>query len=353
MRGHRRVLVLLLIGLAAALAEPRPLAAGWLCDRLGLTCPEQPDCGPLRGVTDFGANPGDLQMCAYEPPGLAAGRPLVVALHGCSQQAADFALPSGWMQLAATHGFALLLPQQRRANNPMRCFNWFRPDDVRRHDGGGTVGEVASIRSMIDRMQAEAHTSSVYVAGLSAGGAMAAALLAAYPEVFQGGAIIAGVPFGCADGLAAAVRCLNPGKDLPAEEWGRRVRDAAPGHPPRRRLRLAIWHGLADSTVAPRNADELTQQWTDVTGLGATAGQSWSLPGASIRRFAGDDGTVQVEQVLVSGMAHGMAVDPANGCGTTAPFMLDIGLCASHMIAEFWAIADVAQRSQWPADPLR
>lgn len=342
MRRATRLAALALLSLATVSGGDRPAAAGWLCDRLGLACPAASDCGPLMAVADFGANPGRLEMCIFVPDALPPGRPLVVALHGCSQQAADFALPSGWMQLASAHGFALLLPQQRRANNPLRCFNWFRPEDVRRDDAGGTVGEAASIRAMIAAMQATTGAGAVYVTGLSAGGAMAAALLAAYPEVFQGGAMIAAVPFGCADGLAAAVRCLSPGKDLPAEEWGRRVRAAAPGRRPHDDLRVAVWHGGADTTVAPRNADELIEQWSDVIGVDAMAGQTLRLPGASVRRFSGEAGRPRVEQVLVDDMGHGLAIDPASGCGAAAPFMLDVGLCSSRLIAQLWGIADGA-----------
>ncbi|HRD68060.1 MAG TPA: PHB depolymerase family esterase [Candidatus Competibacter sp.] len=96
-------------------------------------------CEPLAQVTDFGKNPGGLLMCAYVPPGLSNGRPLVVALHGCSQQAKDYGDGPGWTRLAGEYRFALLLPQQTKANNPMRCFNWFEPNDVKRHDATGKV----------------------------------------------------------------------------------------------------------------------------------------------------------------------------------------------------------------------
>jgi poly(3-hydroxybutyrate) depolymerase len=63
-----------------------------------------------------------------------------------------------------------------------------------------------------------------------------------------------------------------------------------------------------------------------------------------VRRFTGEDGRVRVEQVLVDGMAHGLAIDPAGGCGAAAPFMLDVGLCSSRLIAQFWGIADGGER---------
>ena len=79
----------------------------------------------LTEVSDFGPNPGNLRMHVHIPERLASGRPLVVALHGCRQQAADYDQETGWERLAETWQFALLLPEQKRANNVFRCFNWF------------------------------------------------------------------------------------------------------------------------------------------------------------------------------------------------------------------------------------
>ncbi len=79
----------------------------------------------LSEVEHFGPNPGNLRMFAYVPDGLEAGRPLVVALHGCLQRATDFDDETGWVELAERWRFALLLPQQQLRNNQLRCFNWF------------------------------------------------------------------------------------------------------------------------------------------------------------------------------------------------------------------------------------
>jgi hypothetical protein len=101
----------------------------------------------LLEVTAFGSNPGELRMYSYVPAGLPANAPLVVVLHGCTQSAASYNKGSGWSTLADRYGFALLLPQQQFNNNPLRCFNWFRPEDNERERG-----EPLSIRQMVDRM---------------------------------------------------------------------------------------------------------------------------------------------------------------------------------------------------------
>ena len=131
------------------------------------------DDGRLGTLTDFGDNPGDLDARIYVPN--AAPVALVVVLHGCTQSASGYDRGSGWSQLAERHGFALLYPQQRRANNPNLCFNWYGPGDARRGRG-----EAASISQMVRTMakQYGLDRSSIFVNGLSAGGAMTAVMLA-------------------------------------------------------------------------------------------------------------------------------------------------------------------------------
>lgn len=303
---------------------------------------KKPECGSLTAVAEFGENRGGLEMCAYVPDGLSAGRPLVVALHGCTQQSKDYADGPGWTKLADEYQFAVLLPQQTEDNNATTCFNWFEPDDVKRHDAGGEIGEVASIWEMIQKMQTDYETdpNQVYVTGLSAGGAMTTALLAAYPEVFAGGAIIAGIPAGCAQDVAAALNCMNPGKDMSPQEWGDQVRAAAPGHVAGDGVpRVAVWQGSADTTVMPKNAEELIDQWTNIIGIDRVADETSMVSGASYKGYANNSGTILVEEYLVPGMPHGVAVDPANGCGVAAPFILDEGICSSRLIVDFWGFS--------------
>ena len=126
--------------------------------------------GTLTEVTQFGSNPGNLRMFEYVPDNLPAGRPLVVALHGCVQGAADYDDETGWTKYADEFKFALLLPEQKRWNHWNRCFNWYKAGDISRDQG-----EALSIRQMIDKMRRDhkTHPRQTYVSGLSAGGAMA------------------------------------------------------------------------------------------------------------------------------------------------------------------------------------
>ena len=216
----------------------------------------------LRRRDDFGSNPGNLRMLSYVPKGLPKGRPLVIALHGCTQTAAVYDYGSGWSNLADRHGFAVLFPEQQRANNPNNCFNWFLASDTRRDQG-----EALSIRQMIECLIQDhgVDRSRIFVVGLSAGGAMAAAMLAAYPDVFAGGAIIAGLPHGAATNVQEAFEAMAGRKTRSAEQWGDLVRAASAHRGPW--PRLSVWHGSADAIVNPQNMESILEQWTKVHRL--------------------------------------------------------------------------------------
>lgn len=297
--------------------------------------------GPLTEVSSFGSNPGQLRMFKYVPEGLPPGRPLVVALHGCTQQATGYDDETGWLQLADRHRFAVLFPQE--TINLGRCFRWFDPAHNRRDQG-----EALSIRQMIASMTEEhrLNAARVYITGLSAGGAMTAVLLATYPELFAGGAVIAGIPFRCATNEHEAQnscglfnRPLAADKDLSPRQWGDLVRNAS-GHrgpfPP-----VSLWHGSKDATVNPADLHELMEQWTDVHGVDQAPDLERKVAGHLNRRYHSSDGSVRVETWLVNGMAHGTPVDPGEGderCGKAAPFILSAGICSSMHILRFWGM---------------
>lgn len=297
--------------------------------------------GTTGEVIEFGPNPGRLRLFYYRPDALPAPAPLVVALHGCQQTALDYARQAGWMQQADRWGFALLLPEQRTANNRQGCFNWFRPELT-----GRDQGEAGSIRHMIARMQADLAIDPrrIYVAGLSAGGAMTAVLLAVYPELFAGGAIIAGIPYGCATGLPSALRCQLWGRDLEPAEWSDLVRQATAGSglKPHAWPTVSIWQGESDWAVDPDNAVELLEQWTAVQGLDPRSAVEEAGRGYSRRVYRDATGQPRVEIYLIAEMSHGQPIDPGAGetqCGTPADYVLPAGICASDRIVRFWGLA--------------
>jgi len=300
----------------------------------------------LIETTEFGSNPGALRMLSYVPDGLAAGAPLVVVLHGCTQSAASYDHGSGWSQLAARHGFALLFPEQQRGNNANLCFNWFQSADVSR-----TGGEAESIQQMI-RLLVREHRidpARVYVTGLSAGGAMTASLLACFPEVFAGGAIIAGLPHGAAVSIPTAFEAMSSGKSRPAAEWGDLVREAAPYRGPRPAVQ--IWQGTADTTVRPSNATELVKQWSNVHGVTVTPDITDLQDGARHEMWRGPEGRIVLETYLVPGMAHGTPLDTGDddldhSVGHTGPHMLAADIGSTWHIARSWGLLTHASQSR-------
>ena len=296
----------------------------------------EPDPGaasPLTACAPLSDNPGSLAFFEFIPPNLAPPAPLVVVVHGCTQTAAGYDAASGWTTLAARHGFALLFAQQDRSNNAQGCFNWFEPGDTRR--GGGEAQSIArAVAAVVAAHRLDA--ARVFVTGLSAGGAMASALCAAYPDVFAGASIIAGLPAGSAASVNAALGAMRVPPSVDGPRLGDRVRAASRFDGPW--PRVLIWHGDADTTVVPANADALAAQWCDVHGVIAAPVQR--VDGLdTVTRWANAGGVVVVERHMIAGMAHGTPTD-AHVTGTAAaPFMLDVGIDSSAAALGFWGIA--------------
>lgn len=274
-------------------------------------------------VGSFGTNPGGLRMLVHQPAGpSAAGKPLIVLLHGCRQDSAGFAARTGWLDAAERLGIPLLLPEQAAANNRDRCFNWFQPGDVARGRG-----EAMSIRQMVRAavLRFGSDPRRVFIVGLSAGGAMAAAMLAAYPAVFAGGAVVAGMPVGAADTTPMALLRMHR-----ANPFGTRAglvaaaRARAPSRGMRPWPRLSIWQGALDRTVDPANAELLAAQWSGLHRC-AEAATTDTVEGVGLRRRTwGRAKQPAVEIWTIAHMAHGFPVDAAaTGGGSAGPSVVN------------------------------
>ncbi|RCG27830.1 esterase [Sphaerisporangium album] len=291
----------------------------------------------LTAVSGFGSNPGNLSMYSYRPDGLPSNAPLVVAMHGCTQNATDYFGHSGWQKYADLWRFALVLPEQKSGNNGQSCFNWFLPGDTSRGQG-----EALSVKQMVDYAVANygADRSRVYVTGLSAGGAMTSVMLATYPDVFAGGAVMSGIAYGCGTDTTSGVLCLSQNKGYTPQKWGDLVRAAYPGYSGPR-PRVAVWQGTSDTTVYPFNADQLRDQWTNVFGLSQTPTSTSGLPGGTtLKEYADGTGKAAVKVYTISGMAHGLPVSPgsaADQCGSTGQYYLST-ICSSYYVATTWGL---------------
>ncbi|HEV7601920.1 MAG TPA: PHB depolymerase family esterase [Bradyrhizobium sp.] len=306
----------------------------------------------LTETTGFGSNPGDLRMFSYQPSDQRARQkiPLVVVLHGCTQNAAGYDTGAGWSTLAERYGFALLMPEQKASNNGNGCFNWFNPEDIVRDSG-----EAGSIRQMIGRMARELSidTDRIFVTGLSAGGAMTSVMLATYPELFAGGAVIAGLPYGIATNIQQALNGMYQAPPRPARELGDLVRNASSYKGPW--PKLSVWHGSADKTVNPINADEIVKQWLDVHHLPPTPMSESTVDGYPRALWWNADGQTLVESYTITDMAHGTPLGIADNderYGAQGAFMIEAGISSSYHIASFFGLTDRVHQPREASKPV-
>ncbi len=290
----------------------------------------------LTQVTSFGSNPGALNMYKYVPAGLGTGKPLVVALHGCTQTATEYETRTQWGDLANRLGFAVVHAEQNTANNSSRCFNWFQLSDITRGQG-----EALSIKQMVDKMKTDhgVDPARIYVTGLSAGAYMTEVMLATYPDVFAGGAVMAGGPYKCATSLSGASACQQ-GLDKTPAQWGDLVRAQNSGYTgpwPR----VVSFHGNSDYTVYPKNQIETVDQWTNVHGIDQTADFTETFRGWTHNSYRNGSGTSLVETWLFPTMGHAVSVDPGTNTdqgGATGAYADDRDVYSSYYAALFWGL---------------
>jgi poly(hydroxyalkanoate) depolymerase family esterase len=218
--------------------------------------------------------------------------PLIVMLHGCTQSPDDFAAGTRMNDLAETHGCFVAYPAQSSSANMSKCWNWFNPADQRRDRGEPSL--IAGITRDIMRDHA-IDPSRVYVAGLSAGGAAAAVMGAAYPDLYAAIGVHSGLACGAARDVSSAMAAMRQG-----------AASAAVGKPGRT-IPAIVFHGDKDPTVNPRNGDQVVEQILATgTGLQTTAEDREAPGGRAYRRtlYADANGQPVIEQWVVHGGGH-------------------------------------------------
>lgn len=297
----------------------------------------------LTEVKEFGADPGNLRMFVHASVGVQGPRPLVVVLHGCTQKARRIAALSGWNELADTVGSYVIYVQQRTINNSLRCFNWFREDDIK--PGEGEVGSVASmVRHALAHYPID--PARVYLYGVSSGGALAAALTACEPDLFAGVAIFAGAPYRAANNTLHARQVIRNPQMLEPAQWGRLVIDLHPQrtnpYPP-----VIIVHGTNDGVVDIGHGQALVAQWTAVANTDSTADRVEDPyeGNAAVRRseYHASDGRTVVVFYRVQGLGHQLPINPGKDKrhgGKRSWVSRDLDFHSTYVLAKEWGLVE-------------
>lgn len=295
--------------------------------------------GRFRAPRDLGLTDSAAKVsrtyCLYVPSGLTTTDcvPLLVMLHGCRQNARTFAEGTRMNVLADQHRFIVLYPEQSVRANPIRCWRWFHPDTL---NGAGEAALIAElVKKTLSRYPID--TSRVYVAGISAGGAMAGVLACCYGAMFAGCAIVSGVMYRGAESVMDALSTMRRGSRAEPESVARAAlqnasRSAA-------FVPTLVIHGDQDSTVHPRNADQVIEQLRAFANfVGRSSGPLAESPelrltgtGRAYRqRDYLHDKQVLLRKIIVEGMGHAWS-----GGDERHPFNDSAGPDASQLIWDF------------------
>lgn len=263
--------------------------------------PDMPPHAQFLSLTHASAR-GNRDYRLYVPANLPAGQvPLIVMMHGCTQSPEDFASGTGMNHLAEEIGFIIAWPAQTNGANMQKCWNWYSPEDQARDRGepGVIAGIVADIVTSHD-----VDPARIYIAGLSAGGAIAAIMGATYPDVFAAVGVHSGLPAGAARDLPSAFSAMRSGGE------GASLPTSVP---------TIVFHGLADSTVHPSNGDAVIAQSLGLkhkTKRSRVVGTSDGGRSYRLTRHASPDGTTKAEHWEIDGAGHAWAGGHASGSYT-------------------------------------
>ncbi|MDP2004941.1 MAG: PHB depolymerase family esterase [Rubrivivax sp.] len=312
----------------------RALAAG----RLGGAASHPSQQGPDRfEAREFSNDAGSRGYKVYVPAVQSdAPRAMVVMLHGCTQSADDFAAGTQMNRLADEHGFLVVYPEQAAQANASKCWNWFQPQDQMR--GRGEPALIAGIVREVAKRQG-ADLRRIFVAGLSAGAAMAVVLGETYPELFAGVGAHSGLPYGSAHDIPSALAAMKGGRGgLPG------LKSRAAAGPPRsgavKAVPVIVFHGDRDHTVQQGNGAQIVQQARDAhaaqagdAGLRVSTQAGVSVGGRRFSRtvHTDTDGRARIESWTLHGAGHAWSGGHASGS-----FIDSTGPAASAEMVRFF-----------------
>jgi len=282
---------------------------------------DTPDTGPGRGKFVAGSHTnaaGSRRYKVYIPSGYdGQAVPLVVMLHGCTQDPDDFARGTQMNALAEEQGFLVVYPAQESSANSSKCWNWFKAMDQQR--GQGEPSLIAGITNdVIDQYGLD--RKQVFVAGLSAGGAMAIIMGSTYPDLYQAVGVHSGLPYASASDLTSALSAMRGASSSPSRRGGASAQLEA--------IPVIVFHGDRDATVSPSNGTGLIDDFVARFEQTATSGEKISTVVEEGKTATGhrysrtslhvDGRPVLAEHWLIHGAGHAWAGGSASGSYTDA-----------------------------------
>ncbi len=295
---------------------PSLLPGGLTGTTVGVDTPSVVPAGGQFLERSYTAQAGTRSYKLYVPSGYVVGEaaPLVVMLHGCTQNPDDFAAGTHMNVLAEEHTFLVAYPAQAQNANMSKCWNWFETTDQQR--GRGEPSLIAGItRQIVDEYDIDAER--VYVAGMSAGGAMAAIMGETYPDLYAAIGVHSGLAPGAAQDLSSAFAAMRGGRPGgPSVARRDTVAVSATGESTQT-VPTIVFHGDCDTTVHPRNGDQLLEHFAANTAAGDRKATGGSTPQARVRQgqvpggyaytcsaYHDADGHAVMERWTVHGLKH-------------------------------------------------
>ena len=255
--------------------------------------------------------PDSLHFRLHVPAHLdgATQVPLLVALHGCTQNAVDFAEGTRFDAIADRYGAIVVYPEQTDRANARRCWNWFLPENQSR-ERGEPAAILAVVEEIVERLNVD--RSRIFVTGLSAGAAMAAILAEQSPDVFAGVGLMAGIALHASHDVRTAYSAMRGEPDADALRSLLRANDAAAFE----RLRVMIWTGARDRTVAPANAQLLAKQFLQLLHVPADPAEPTVVDDGLLSQWRDARGTVRVVLRTIEDLGHAWSGGSLRGSHT-------------------------------------
>jgi len=266
---------------------------------------------------------GSRNYKLWVPPTLESRKPspLLMLLHGCTHDAEEMAEISGINDVAEENRFLVVYPEQSFLANLLRCWNWFDPKHQSRDSGEPSI--LAAIVQQVCSVH-DVDPDRVYVAGVSAGGAMAVIAGATYPDLFAGIAVCAGAEFKAATSVTSGLAVMRQGGPDPVVQGQAAFETMKHGltRKRKRRMPVIVFHGTADDRVNPVNADQIILQWSKTNACLAAehGGNGFALSeeviadrvpdGYAYKRHIYNDGGVLMEKWMVDGLGHAWSGSP-------------------------------------------